>query len=257
MGLRAYGAQNRTVIAPAPREKRLHSTRRQAVWSLLVLSAIGSGTNASPAPSDDDDEFALPNTFISPCGQPFRAPLGAPYPVVDWFKAADKNGDGKLDHAEFVGDAAAFFTVLDANGDGVLSHHEVTLYEQRIAPEIIGGRIQTGWLRPRLWLAQLERPGPIDPGGDQSADDDDKKAPPLDESLQGAAPYGLLGEPEPVLAADLDLNGVITRKNFLKLADMHFQTLDTAGRGYLTLATLPKTQVQKLLDKSRPKKRRS
>ena len=99
-------------------------------------------------------------------------------------------------------------------------------------------------------------PGPIDPGGDQPSDDDEKKLP-LDESAQGAAPYNLLGEPEPVLAADLDLNGLITRKNFLKLADMHFQTLDTGGRGYLTLATLPKTQVQKLLESSRPKKRRS
>ena len=176
---------------------------------------------------------------------------------MDWFRAADKNADGKLDHAEFVADAAAFFTILDVNSDGALSHQEVARYEQRIAPEIIEGRIRTSWIGARLWLAQLERPGPIDPGGDQPSDDDDKKPPPLDESLQGAAPYNLLGEPEPVLAADLDLNGVITRKNFLKLANMHFQTLDTGGRGYLTLATLPKTQVQKLLDKSRPKKRRS
>jgi hypothetical protein len=176
---------------------------------------------------------------------------------VDWFKAADKNADGKLDHAEFVADAAAFFTVLDVDSDGALSHYEVALYERRIAPEIIGGGIRTGWSAPRLWLAQMERPGPIDPGGDQPSDDEDKKPPPLDESLQGAAPYGLLGEPEPVLAADLDLNGIITRQNFLKLADMHFKTLDTADRGYLSLAALPKTQVQKLLERSRPKKRRS
>jgi hypothetical protein len=185
------------------------------------MSAFATQVRAAAA-DDDDDEFAIPNTFISPCGQPFRAPPNAPYPVVDWFKAADKNADGKLDHAE-----------------------------------IIGGRVRTSWNQARLWLAQLDRPGPIDPGGDQPSDDEDQKAPPLDESLQGAAPYGLLGEPEPVQAADLDLSGVITRQNFLKLAGMHFQTLDTAGRGYLTLATLPKTQVQKLLEKSRPKKRRS
>jgi hypothetical protein len=235
----------------------LRSTRRQAVWSLLALGALASPALAAPAGDDDDDENALPNTFISPCGQPFRAPLGAPYPVVDWFKAADKNADGKLDHAEFIADAAAFFTVLDVNNDGVLNRHEVAIYEQRIAPEIIGGRVRTSWNDAQLWLAQLDRPGPIDPGGDQPPDESDQKAPPLDESLQGAAPYGLLGEPEPVQAADLDLNGVITRQNFLKLADMHFQTLDTTGRGYLTLATLPKTEVQKLLEKMRPKKRRS
>jgi hypothetical protein len=228
-------------------------TRRQALWSLLAMSAVATQARAA----DDDDEDAVPNTFISPCGQPFRAPQGAPYPVADWFKAADKNADGKLDHAEFVADAAAFFAVLDVNNDGALSRHEVTLYEQRVAPEIIGARIRTSWIGARLWLAQMDRPGPIDPGGDQPSDDEDKKPPPLDESSQGAAPYGLLGEPEPVLAADLDLNGVITRQNFLKLADMHFKTLDTESRGYLTLATLPKTQVQTLLGKSQPKKRRS
>lgn len=221
---------------------------------MLAMSALA--TQARAVQPDEDDEDAVPNTFISPCGQPFRASQGAPYPVADWFKAADKNADGKLDHAEFVADAAAFFTVLDANGDGVLNHHEVAVYEQRIAPEILGARIRTSAIGARLWLAQLARPGSIDPGGDQSSDDGDKKLP-LDESQQGAAPYNLLGEPEPVLAADLDLNGVITRKNYLKLADMHFQTLDTGSRGYLTLATLPKTQVQTLLERSRPKKRRS
>lgn len=232
----------------------MRSTRRQAVWSLVAFAALTSQVSAG-ARDDDDDEDTLPNTFISPCGKPFRAPLGAPYPVVDWFKSADKNGDGKLDHAEFIADAAAFFIELDADKDGVISRHEVTIYEQRIAPEILGGRVRTSWLLPRLWLAQMQRPGPIDPGGDQPSEDEDAKAPPLDESNQGAAPYGLLGEPEPVLAADLDLNGVITKKNFLKLADLHFQTLDQADRGYLTLAGLPKTVVQTLLEKSRPRRR--
>jgi hypothetical protein len=236
------------------KEAGLRSTRREAIWSLLAMSALA--TQARGAASDDDDEDVVPNTFISPCGQPFRAPRDAPYPVGDWFKAADKNADGKLDHAEFVADAAAFFAILDADKDGSLNHHEVAVYEQRIAPEIISGPIRTSWNGARLWLAQIEHPGSIDPAG-EPPDDDFKKPSPIDETSQGAAPYGLLDEPEPVLAADLDLNGLITRKNFLKLADMHFRTLDTTDRGYLTLATLPKTQVQRLLDKTRPKKRRS
>jgi hypothetical protein len=222
---------------------------------MVALGAFAGAARAAAV--DEDDDEGLPNVFISPCGQPFRAPLSAPYPVVDWFKAADKDGDGKLDHAEFVADAAAFFKVLDLNGDGVLSHYEVAVYEQRVAPEILGGRVKTGWNRPRLWLAQLDRPGPIDPGGDQSDSEPEQKPQGLDESTQGAAPFNLLKEPEPVLAADLDLNGVITRANFLKLADIHFTTLDQAGDGYLTLAKLPKTQVQVLLGKSRPRRRRS
>ena len=231
----------------------MQPTRRMTLWAFLVAATWGGATFA--ATPEDDDEDGLPNVVISPCGQPFRAPLGAPYPVVDWFKATDKNGDGRIDHAEFVGDAAAFFKILDLNGDGVLSHHEVAYYEQRVAPEILGGRVRTSWNRPRIWLAQMERPGPIDPGGEQP--EPEEKPQGLDESTQGAAPFGLLGEPEPVLAADLDLTGVITRANFLKLANMHFATLDQAGDGFLTLARLPRTPVQILLGKYRPKRRRS
>ncbi len=232
----------------------MQPTRRMTLWALLV-SASWSCASLAAASDDDDEEDGLPNVFISPCGQPFRAPLGSPYPVVDWFKVTDKNSDGKIDHAEFVADAAAFFKVLDLNGDGVLSHHEVAYYEQRVAPEILGGRIRTGWNQPRLWFAQMERPGPIDPGGDQP--EPEEKPQGLDESTQGAAPFGLLGEPEPVLAADLDLTGVVTKANFLKLANLHFTTLDQAGDGYLTLARLPRTPVQIMLAKYRPKRRRS
>ncbi len=236
------------------------ATRREL--SLLLLGAttiVPWRALARAAPSPDDDDTGLPNTFISPCGKPFRAAVGAPYPVVDWFRQADGNGDGKLDRAEFVADAAAFFKVLDLNGDGVLNHYEVAVYERRIAPEILGAGLALG--APgrggaHLWLAQIDQPGSIDPGGDQP-----QAAPhapgDLDESGQGAAPYSLFPEPEPIMAADMDLNGFIRKANFLKLADMHFTTLDPDGIGYLTLARLPKTPIQKLIEKSRPRRGRS
>ena len=244
-----------------PREQTpWKATRRSFSVSLLALAAIvplWTVARAASAPADDDT--GLPNTFISPCGKPFRAAAGAPYPVVDWFKAADKNGDGKLDRAEFVADAAAFFTVLDLNGDGVLSHYEVAVYEQRIAPEILGAGLSVGAAGRRggrLWLAQFDQPEPIDPAGDlqQAA----PRAPrDFDESGKGAAPYSLFEEPEPIMAADMDLNGFIRKANFLKLADMHFTTLDRDADGYLTLAKLPQTPIQKLLEKSRPKRKKS
>ncbi len=238
----------------------MKATRRSFSLSLLALAAIvPPWAVANAAPTADDDEPGLPNTFISPCGKPFRAAAGAPYPVVDWFKQADKNGDGKLDRAEFVADAAAFFKVLDINGDGVLSHYEVAVYEQRIAPEILGAGLSVGWAGQggaRLWLAQIDQPSSIDPGGDQPPA---APHPPrdFDESGQGAAPYGLFEEPEPIMAADMDLNGFITRANFLKLADMHFTTLDRDGDGFLTLAKLPPTPIQTLLEKSRPRRKKS
>ncbi|MDQ2859164.1 MAG: EF-hand domain-containing protein [Pseudomonadota bacterium] len=238
----------------------MKATRRHISRFLFATVAIlPFATFVHAAPSSDDDDTGLPNTFISPCGKPFRAAAGAPYPVVDWFKAADKGGDGKLDRDEFVADAAAFFKVLDLNGDGVLNHYEVAVYERRIAPEILGAGLPVGAMGrggARLWLAQIDQPSPIDPGGEQP-----QAAPrtsgDLDESGQGAAPYSLLAEPEPIMAADLDLNGFIRKANFLKLADMHFTTLDPDGVGYLTLARLPKTPIQRLIEKTRPKRRKS
>ena len=232
--------------------------------SLLVASAAASALSprlararAKAPPAADEDEDILPNLFISPAGQPFRAKADEPYPVGQWFRAADKDGDGRLDRAEFVADANAFFGALDLNKDGALSRPEIARYEQQICPELLGMRYEASSERrlgARLWLAQVDMPGSIDPAGDQPPPE---AKPPtgIDETGQGAAPYSLFDEPEPVLAADLDLTGIITRKNFLKLADLHFTTLDQAGAGYLTLAALPKTKVQVLLGKDRPRRR--
>jgi hypothetical protein len=218
--------------------------RRQLMW-LVALAAAATGFGAF---ADDEDGANFANTFISPCGKPFRAPRKAPYPVAKWFAEADKNQDGKLDRTEFMDDAEAFFKVLDQGGKGLIDNFDVQVYEHNIAPEVLGYRIevQAGLRRSapgaRLWLAQDQG------SGDESGDDDQSKPKTLDESGQGAAPYSFFQEPEPVTAADFDFNGRITRANFLKLADMHFSALDTRGAGFLTLADLPKTLVQKKLE---------
>jgi hypothetical protein len=247
--------------------------RRRSGLALLALAAVaaapwkGALAARKPAQDDDDDTPNLPNTFYSPAGKPFRAAAGEPYPVVDWFKEADKNGDGKIDRAEFLADAEAFFNLLDINKDGYLSRYEITIYEHKIAPEILVGTAHIG-LGPdgdgtgrggaRLWLAQggVQRPGPIDPGGDNQ-EAPSGKPPTLDESGQGASPYGFFEEPEPVMSADLNVNGIISKANFLKTADMHFDALDQRKLGYLTLATLPKTPIQRALDHARKGRKRA
>ena len=75
-----------------------------------------------------------PQLFISPAGEPFRAPPGAPYPVVDWFNGADANHDGALSRDEFVADSVRFFNVLDMDHNGVLDGFEVSNYENHVAP---------------------------------------------------------------------------------------------------------------------------
>ncbi|HEY1448719.1 MAG TPA: hypothetical protein VGF33_09290 [Caulobacteraceae bacterium] len=242
--------------------------RRSALALIMASAALPSlaAPRTRPRDDDDDEERGIPNLFISPCGEPFRGASGAAYPVVDWFRQANKKGDGKLDHDEFVADADSFFKRLDINGDGALSPYEVRIYEKTMVPEILGGSVSVGMNDgARLWLAQY--PGqqsplagvnqPIDPAGDHP----DETAPPhpkaLDESGNGAAPYSFFQEPEPIMAADFNVNGLILRDNFLKVADMHFTSLDANQKGYLTLAALPKTTVEKLLEKSHKISRRS
>ncbi|MGA0602040.1 hypothetical protein ACO2Q3_15145 [Caulobacter sp. KR2-114] len=225
------------------------SRRLLGVAAALVLLA--------PAALAQDDE-GLPNVFISPAGKPFRAPHGAPYPVVDWFRQADKNSDGKLDHAEFIADAAAFFKELDLNNSGLLDPYDVAMYEHRTAPEIIGGRVRVGDLGPRagqaarLWLAQYDDVPVTDGSGDS---DQPKKPQTLDETLQGASPYSLLPIPEPITAGGLDARGVVTKAAYMAQAERNFSALDEDDRGYLTLDSLPLTKVQELLGGKKRRRR--
>lgn len=260
----------------------MFATRRR--FAALVSGSLGAGLlQALPALARDDD--GPPNVFFSPHGRPFRAVAGAPYPVVDWFREADRNGDGKLDRDEFTADAAAFFDVLDLNGDGVLDPGDIAFYEHNIAPEVLGVRVTVlarGEVRARppgarLWLAQYgpmeggpmqdNVPGanslPGNPGGYSHGGDPNQggvlpdgvrpNSPnaPQSPDLTGAAPYGLLGTPEPVTAADPEylFSGSVRKARFMAYAQSNFARLDTQHSGYLTLAGLPQSAVERQLER--------
>ncbi len=190
----------------------------------------------------------LPNVFISPAGEPFRAPASAPYAVTDWFARADSDHDGRLTREEFRADTLGFFEKLDANHDGVIDGAEVARYEQDIAPEIL----------PKIDSLRAEEG--MDPSltfGDQNNTDNRRNegrsrrqgpgrapAPTRGIGVQGAAVYSLINAPEPVAAADTEFDGRITRKEFAAAADRRFDLLDKTAAGYLTLARLPKTPLQ-------------
>jgi hypothetical protein len=180
--------------------------------------------------------------FISPTGQPFRAAPGAPYPVAAWFAQVDKRGEGRIDRAAFRADAEAFFDLLDKNHDRVIDPFELQAYEQDVVPEILGayripeGRAAdfprgAGGEEPRRGLFGRVRQRPPN-AGEASV-------------LDGAAPYELIPDPEPVASADLAMDGRITLAEFLKAADRRFDRLDVKHSGFLLLAALPKTAAQK------------
>ena len=160
--------------------------------------------------------------------------------MARWFAQADRNGDGRIDRAEFRADAAAFFKMLDKNHDGVLDGFEIASYEQDVAPEILGAyRAPSASADAPQGDEHEARRGRR--GGGRGDDDSAGGA----EVLGGAAPYELTPDPEPVAAADRNLTGRISLSDFLAVADQRFAQLDTKHLGYLTLGDLPKTPVQK------------
>jgi hypothetical protein len=164
--------------------------------------------------------------FISPSGEPFRAPLNAPYPVDQWFAHADANHDGAIDRAEFTADQIAFFERLDANHDGLIDGFEAQAYEKTIVPEVAA---DTG-----RRLGPLKRRGFFGFGAKQ----------PSGPVLMGASAYNLLNEPLPDRTGDTNFDFKLTRDEALAVAARRFDMLDKNKDGRIELSELPKTPVQ-------------
>ncbi len=224
------------------------------VWASILfagaLAGCASDGGDNPPPRRAP-QGPLPNVFISPEGKPYHAAHGAPYPVATWFAEADTNHDGKLTREEFRQDAATFFKALDLDHNGVLDGEEVSRYEDSVAPEILPN---VGHLRANEGMdtgLQFNRDQPDDGQGRRRGGyrEPRQPGPATIETISGAGLFGLLNEPEPVAAAETQFDGRITLQEFEAAADRRFDLLDPKQRGYLTLDTLPKTPVQKEIER--------
>ena len=196
---------------------------------ILLLSVVGTAALA------EDTKI-----FIAPSGEPFRVGGDQPYPVQKWFAGADKNGDGKLDYAEFEADFMRFIAELDVNHDGAIDGVERTRYESEVAPETLGGE----WAAAAR-DAQDEADREVDFGGnDQGASTIKRDKPKYGKNPIGAARFDLLGLPEPVAAMDTELRGRISERAVRAAARLRFDVLDGQHLGYLTLATLPPSYAE-------------
>lgn len=217
---------------------------------LALLAALAaSPALAQAGPPPEGDEGPPPprreQLFISPVGEPFRAPRGQPYPVAVWFARADTDHDSALSREEFVADAIAFNASLDADHDGFVDGFEIADYEKNVAPEILSP-LDRGDEGPRAINMNLGKrpfigyPKPLDPGA-------------YGNTRNGAGLYGLINEVQPVAAQDSDLDRRIAVKEVGIAARDRFAILDKDRDGKLTLATLPKTPYQTILEGPPPK----
>lgn len=195
---------------------------------LLAVAAQGAVAQTPQAP------MTIPpglNVFYSPSGQPFRAKGTEAYPAAVWFSRADQDKDGKISHEEFLFDGMAFFMTLDTNKDRIVNSPENTRYETEIAPEIT--RID-----PRITQPKNIKPRTDDPinGNVYNAR--------YIKRIQGASQYGLIDEPQPVRAADANLDFRVTDAEWVAVSDQRFAILDANGDGFLTADELLKTPAQ-------------
>ncbi len=179
--------------------------------------------------------------FISPMGEPFTPKSESDDALAAWFRQADRNHDGLLSSAEMQSDADRFFKTLDTDGDGEIDPDELVRYEWQVAPQI--------QVNSRLRRQPGEKVDPKKEAGEQ------RRTQRRDDSLdpQGAARYGLLNIPQPVAAADLDLNRGVSRGEFQQAAIYRFGLLDTGHTGALRLDQLQVLRTARLMA-PRPKK---
>ncbi len=191
--------------------------------------------------------------FISPMGEPFRASARVGAAQDLWFTGADADGDGRITLAEFQHDATRFFAVLDRGKDGEIDPDDIALYENVLVPEIRvasggrGSRPEGGG--PRGGRGGGRGRGGGGPGGGGGAggqgmqfgsgDGNGKKSAVVHERL-GAARFGFFDLPEPVIAADVNLNRGIDPGEFAKAATTRFAALDRNRDGALTRGELPR-----------------
>jgi hypothetical protein len=205
----------------------------RAVFCLLALSvaapAFAQPIEELPPRRDRDVEAAPPKeqVFISPSGEPFRAPLGDAYPSGTWFARADADQNRALSAEEFAADHAAFFEKMDADKDGVVDGFESNEYERAIAPEVAAqpsGRPRRGvWLFGRSEMPRKE--------------------------LRGAAHYGLIDDPLPNRSPDANFDYRVTREEWQAAATKRFKALDKDENGAVAWDELPTTRMQRDLER--------
>ncbi|WGM32881.1 hypothetical protein [Brevundimonas sp. NIBR11] len=192
-----------------------------------------------------------PGLFVSPFGELFFSRPGEPWPVAVWFSGADTDGDGRVTADEFTADGRRQFTALDTDRDGRLTPDEIAVYEEALAaararlPGMQGGPRAPGRrLEGFGGDRQLGLGNPPQEAGRRQR----QRAPTGPLAYGPIAAAGFFNYPQPVKAADTDTNQTVTAQEWAQATERWFVALDTDRDGALTLATLPRTPLQQMMD---------
>ncbi|CAL1689924.1 hypothetical protein MMB232_00043 [Brevundimonas subvibrioides] len=235
---------------------------RASVPSLAALTLAGvvcSACASDPGPGGGllgpGPLAGGPGLFVSPFGELFASEPGQPWPVGQWFAKADANGDGRLTGVEFVADGQSVFRALDLRPDNRLTPDEIVLYERGLdaaRATIPGFEGQGGPVgRPGAGYGGMALNG--------GAQEIESRIPPTPvrgpRAPRGPLAYGPIAAagffnyPQPIKAADTDTNQTVTAQEWSLATDRWFLALDTDRDGVLTLATLPRTPLQGLVER--------
>ncbi len=139
-----------------------------------------------------------------------------PAVMASWLTTADKNGDGLLELDEALADAAALFAEIDANHDHFVTPAELTAYRDKTAPTAYADQI----------IRQESHSGGVDPNQKH-------------ETLRPSGDtFALRGIPDPVMAADANLDFRVTEEELAARVKERFAKLDTNRDGKLDAGEL-------------------
>lgn len=190
--------------------------RRLLLVPVLLLGPTAC-TTGSPAPPGMMGAAAPPGTPTTTLAGEVITGGACPVLLARWLSAADRNHDGALEQEEAIEDGAAFFARIDTNGDHFLMPAELAAYRDAQAP-----------------TAYLDRA--VRESHHQAEDSEGGKR-------KGGSPaftstIGLRGQPDPIMAADANLDFKVSADELRAKIAARFAHLDQDHDSRLTPAEL-------------------